>query len=220
MPIKLSSKGGADFDPIPSGVHQAVCYGVVDIGTQKSANSQFGPKRKLVIIWELPHERADFGEDKKNQPRAISQTFTQSLGTKANLRGFLESWRGKSFTDLELEGFDPKVLIGVNCQLNIIHVKKGDKTYANIKTIMPLLKGQPSIKNENKGLYFSLDGMDLKNIQYPDNMPNWLKEKIAFCEEAVGAHYDSGSQPDAQEETQPLPPHAAKPEDLDEDAPF
>ncbi len=206
MPIKLTSKGGADFDPIPSGVHQAVCYGVVDIGTQKSKNSQFGPKRQLVIIWELPHERADFGDDKKNQPRAISQTFTQSLSTKANLRGFLESWRGKPFTDTELEGFDPKVLIGVNCQLNVIHVKKGDKTYANIKTVMPLLKGQPSIKPENKALYYSLDGVDIKNVQntFPDNMPNWLKEKIAFCEEAVGASYGEGSQPDAQE---PTPPH-------------
>jgi len=218
MPIKLTAKGGSDFDPIPSGVHQAVCYAVCDIGTQKSNNPQFGPKRQLVIIWELPHERADFGEDRKNQPRAISQTFTQSLSTKANLRGFLESWRGKPFTEKELEGFDPKVLLGVNCQLNVIHVRKGDKTYANIKTVMPLLKGQPSLKNENKALYFSLDGADLKNIQYPENMPNWIKEKIAFSEEAIAAHGE-GEQHSPEEQS--VPPHAPEEQEkLDEDVPF
>lgn len=218
MAIKLSSKGGADFDPIPSGAHQAVCYGIVDAGTQKSSNPQYKASRKLVMLFELPHERGNFGEGKENQPRGISSTYTQSLSERANLRRILESWRGKAFTEQELEGFDPKVLIGVNCQLNIVHEKKGDKTYANISTIMPLAKGMTKMPMENKPLYFSLeDQPDLASIQYPANMPNWIKEKIAFCEEvmaASGHQGDAGGQDEGEEEhSQPSNSGAMKEDD-------
>lgn len=234
MPITVTSKGGSDFEPIPTGVHQAVCYGIVDIGTQQSKNPQHGAKRKLVIIWELPHERADFGEDKKNLPRAISQTYTQSLNTKAILRKDLESWRGRPFTEAELLGFDPKVLIGVNCLLNIVHDTKSDKTYANIKAVTPLAKGMTKMPQENKSLYFSLDDQkDLKNLVFPDNMPNWLREKTAFSAEVIAAHgggTGEGVQQHPQEQSQAAPdrsqpahkaPAAPAPqENLDEDVPF
>jgi hypothetical protein len=111
MPIIASDKGGSDFEPIPAGSHQAVCYGVVDLGTQMSNNPQFADARKVCILWELPQERGKF-KDKEDQskmvdrPRAISAVYTLSLGTKANLRKVLESWRAKQFTEDELKGFD------------------------------------------------------------------------------------------------------------------
>src|SRR6478736_36525 len=186
MPININSKGGEDFAPIPAGVHQGVCYGVVDIGTQPSKNPQFAAKRKIVLLFELPHERADFGE-RKNQPRGSSVTLTQSLNEKAVLRKMLKSWRGRDFSPEELKGFDPKVLVGINCQLNIVHESKGDKTYANITSIMPLGKGMAKVAQENKPLYFSLDDQDLTSVKFPENMPKWMQEKITFCEEVMAA---------------------------------
>jgi hypothetical protein len=213
MPIQVKSNGGKDFELIPAGPQQAICYGVIDIGTQKSNNPQHSPKRKLVIIWELPHERADFGEDRKNLPRAISSTFTQSLSERAILKKTLQSWRGKPFTEEELKGFDPKVLIGVNCQLNIVHSTDGK--YANVDNVMPLAKGMTKLPQENKALYFSLDDQsDLTNIQYPENMPNWLKEKIAFSEEVMAA---TNGQHDQSREAPRAP---AAQESPDEDVPF
>jgi hypothetical protein len=234
MPIKLNDKGGSDFEPIPAGVHQAVCYGVVDIGTQPSKNSKYGPKREMRILFELPHERGDFGEGKENLPRGISVKYSQSLSQKANLRKALESWRGRAFTPQELEGFDPKVLIGVNAQLNLVHEDKGDKTYVNVKAIMPLGKGQPKVAQENKSLYFSLDDQpDLSKIKYPENMPNWLKEQIAFSDEVLAAsgHGDPhGEDGDGGEPGEPqgrpassrpaANPAHQEPEGLDEDVPF
>jgi hypothetical protein len=183
MVIKKGSEGQSI---IPAGVHHAVCYGVADLGTQKSSNPEFADNKKMTLLFELPFERAVFG-DKGEQPRGTSITVTQSLSEKATLRRHLKSWRGRDFTDQELAGFDPKVLIGVNAQLNIVHEKKGDKTYTNIVSIMPLSKGQEKRKAENQSLYFSLDDQDLLNIKFPENMPKWLQEKAAFCNEVVEA---------------------------------
>ena len=183
MVIKKGSEGQSI---IPAGVHHAVCYGVADLGTQKSSNPEFADNKKMTLLFELPFERAVFG-DKGEQPRGTSITVTQSLSEKATLRRHLKSWRGRDFTDQELAGFDPKVLIGVNAQLNIVHEKKGDKTYTNIVSIMPLSKGQEKRKSENQSLYFSLDDQDLLNIKFPENMPKWLQEKAAFCKEVVEA---------------------------------
>lgn len=242
MPIKIQNKGGEDFAPIPAGVHQGVCYGVIDIGTQPSNNPQHAPKRKLIMLFELPHERADFGE-RKNLPRGTSITLTQSLSDKAILHKMLKSWRGRDFTEEELKGFDPKVLVGVNAQLNIVHEVKGDKTYANITSIMPLARGQVKAQQENKALYFSLDEQDLSSLKFPDHMPKWIQQKITFCEEVLaatggsadqtGGQYDSGAQARHEEEARnyaqsgqrPAGSTVSKPapaaqENLDEDVPF
>jgi len=238
--FKLTDKGGADFAPIPAETHQAVCYGVVDTGTQKSNNPQHGSKRKLVLVFELPYVRADFG-DKKDQPRAISITLTASLNQKAVLRGMLESWRGRKFTAQELEGFDPKVLIGVNCMLGVIHEEKGDKVYANIKSISKLMAQIPVVKQENPSLYFTLEGADLTNLRFPVNMPQWIQKKVTFCEEVMQATGAEGREPlDMGDEAshraaheadvaahaaganvnKPSVPAPAKQEILDEEVPF
>jgi len=67
------------------------------------------------------------------------------LHEKSALRKDLESWRGKKFTRDEEMGFDIERLIGVNCLLNITHNEVGDRTYANIVSIMPLAKGMRPI---------------------------------------------------------------------------
>lgn len=192
MPILLTDKGGGDIAPVPAGIHQAICYLVVDCGTQASSNPAYKPKQKLILGFEFPHERADFGE-KKNQPRSLSRTYGASLNEKSTLRATLESWRGRPFTEEELRGFDPKNLIGANCQVNVVQENKAGKLYANIGAIVPLGKGQPKLALENKPLYFSLsDQPDLTNIKYPDNMPEWIKGRIAFSEEVVAATTGSG----------------------------
>lgn len=219
MPIKIQNKG-QDFDPIPAGAHQAVCYGVVDIGTQPSKNPKHGPSRKIILLFELPYERADFG-DRKNLPRGVSATYTQSLNSKAILRKDLKSWRGRDFTEEELKGFDPKALIGVNCQLSITQAAATDgsgKVYSNITGIMPLAKGMTKAQQENPTLYFSLDDQDPTKLKLPENMPQWIQQKIHFCEEVVNAN--GGGSDGSQQEPSPAPGAAGAQENLDEDVPF
>lgn len=219
MPIIASDKGGSDFEPIPAGSHQAVCYGVVDLGTQMSNNPQFADARKVCILWELPQERGQF-KDKNDpsktvdKPRAISAVYTLSLGDKANLRKVLESWRAKQFTREELAGFDITKLIGANCMLSVVHKpgsgKNSGKTYANVASVSALPKGMNKANLENEKLLFSLSDLDGGEPSFPANLPEWLRTLINQSKEMSDRH--------TQE--QPAPASPATQENLDEDVPF
>lgn len=190
MPLLAKDKGGADFDPIPAGMHHAVCYGVVDLGTQKNANPQFPPRRKVRFLFELPGERIDVMKDGilKNLARATSAAYTLSLAAKGNLRPMLQSWRGRAFTQQELDGFDVFTVLGANCFLNMIHEEKvtphGKKIYSNIGNINPVPKGTGKVAAENPLLKFSLDDFP-GGIVFPENMPEWLQEIVMESEEYV-----------------------------------
>lgn len=196
MGLTAKDNGGG-FDPVEAGVHHAICYGVVDLGTQFSEvyNNE---THKVLIMWELPFERIQI--ENKDLPRAISRRFTLSLGKKANLRGVLESWRGRPFTDTELDGFDLKNLLGVNCQINVIHNTNNGKTYANVSSVMPLPKGTGKHTPENEFQYFSMeDGMEI-----PDNFPEWVSDVIQKSAEfnpkaggpSAGEHNQQGANDD------------------------
>lgn len=177
MPIKAPV--GNSAPPIDAGSYQATCYGVVSVGTIPQPNSQFAPKPKVMILWELPHERADFG-DKKNMPRAVSARYTLSLGSKATLRKVLESWRGKAFAESELAQFEIDRLIGANCLINLVHKESGDKTFVNVAAVSPLAKGMAKMPMENPRLYFNLEEAlntsltEGKDVAFPTNMPEWM----------------------------------------------
>jgi hypothetical protein len=148
-------------------------------------------------MWELPHERITI--DGKDLPRAISRRFTLSLNSKATLRSILESWRTRAFTDKELEGFDIKNLLGVNCQLSVIHEvykDKGgkDKTTAKVTAVMPLGKGQEKKMPENEFNYFSFD----EGKAIPENLPDWVVEIIHKSAEVNEVNTDNLSPPEKQ----------------------
>jgi hypothetical protein len=130
-----------NYTPAPEGVHQAVCVDVIDLGLLKSAfldekgNEKW--QHKINVVWQIAETRDD---GKRFQ---LYKRFTLSLHEKAALRHDLESWRGRAFTSDELAGFDVEKLIGANCLVNVQHKKSADgtKTYANVVSVMPLIKG-------------------------------------------------------------------------------
>ena len=163
----LKDSGGEDFEIAPAGVYQAVCYQVIDMGIKE--NKTFNNhQRKLRVAWEL------IGAVMKDgRPYSISSLYTASLSRKANLRRDLEAWRGRAFTEQELAGFSPKGLLGVGCQINVIHNESGGNTYANIGSIMPLPKGTEAPATQNEKIYFSWD----ETRDEYDKLPDWVKEK-------------------------------------------
>lgn len=178
--------GGQTFEPIPQSLHHAVCYSVYDLGThwnEYKPNPAQSKWNSLVrVVWELPQVRMEFEKDGQmlDLPRSISQKFTASLHENAKLRKWLQSWRGKEFTKQELEGFELSVLLGVNCTLQIIHKIKGDKTYANIANILPLMDKALKKEPENKTKHFTLDS-NTWNI--PEDTPDWIRAEITQSKE-------------------------------------
>ena len=201
MGLIAKDKGGGDFTPIPEDLHLAICYGIWDLGSQFTHFSD-RPVHKVVIVWELPNCRGEFERNGKmvNLPRAISKIYTVSLHEKANLRKNLESWRGRKFTEEELKGFDLKKLLGVPCQIQVIHNVKDDKTYANISAIIKAPSGTKTM-TENPLTFFSFE----EGMEIPSNTPQWIADLIKQADEFKGEHpKEQGPQRDPDEEDIPF----------------
>jgi len=130
-------KGEKEYEKPPLGMIQAVCVFFHDIGTQRGEYMGEPTVRKQVIVtWELA-EKITTGEF-TGKPFLMSKYYTQSLSEKATLRKDLENWRGKTFTEDELNGFSLKKIIGANCFLNLTENKNKRVV---ISAITPLPKG-------------------------------------------------------------------------------
>lgn len=172
MSIIASASGNKDFELCPQGVTTARCYRIIDLGTQtwefKGKQKQ---GRKVLINWETA-ELATEG-DNAGRPLMVGNKYTVSLHEKAVLRKDLESWRGRKFTEAELEGFDITKLLGAACMLNIVH--SDDGKYANIASIMPVAKGMQVPPAVNTPVLFSLSDFDQAVF---DSLSDGLKDMI------------------------------------------
>jgi hypothetical protein len=123
----------------PEGLHIAVCVDVVNLGIVAGA---YGAKHKVRLVWQL-----DAIDEEHGRRFDVARVYTLSLHERAALRKDLESWRGKKFTELELDGgFDLEKLIGVGAQVQVTHDLSDDGTcYANVSTVVPPVKGAPRL---------------------------------------------------------------------------
>lgn len=167
-----SAKGGADFEKVPEGTYLAVCSLVADVGLQPGSGQFPDPKVKVYFRFEIPSERIKYEKDGKeiDAPAIIYANYTASMGTKANLRKIVESWRGKSMTDAEAEQFDVANVLGATCMLQVVHSKDGK--YANVKNVMKPMAGAAKLKPEGKAIYFGPDDDAAYEL-----LPKFLKEK-------------------------------------------
>ncbi|MEG1997210.1 MAG: hypothetical protein RR051_02080 [Clostridiales bacterium] len=195
----MSKRSGTGFEPIPEGSHIAICVGLYDIGTQRDEKYDKVSK-KVIVTWELPDVTVQ-GGDHEGEPRLISKTYTASLSDRAALRADLESWRGRSFTEEELEEFDLANILSKPCMLQIIHSQNGGKTYANIKTIVPVYKGIPVPKPVNPLRAFDMDSnswrWELDNGSLPEWIVNKVKESAIYKESQNQA--EPGDAPETDE---------------------
>lgn len=176
MAIVASDKGGTDFKPVPAGTHLAMCIAVIDLGVQ--AGGKFKPQRKVYLRWELPNEIIEWTDRdsvKHSGPMVIGKLYTLSLSEKANLRADLEAWRGRTFNEQELKGFDVVNVLGKPCMLGVTHNNQGGKTYANVSAVMGLPKGTPAFNAVNTPVTYSPDEHDQRIF---DALPQWLQDQI------------------------------------------
>lgn len=146
------------FILVPEDTYQAVCVDVEDLGIVKPTNPTYKAMRKLQLVFQLDlliteqmvlEAKAAKGLpqviDEKDQKRIgqrltiRSKKFSWTLGERSALRPFLESWRGKKFTQEELDGFPIARLVGANAKITVIHNESqdGSTTYANIGVVRP-----------------------------------------------------------------------------------
>jgi hypothetical protein len=184
MPINVSNK--TKSDPVPAGTHHAVCYGIIAVGTQPS--EKFTPRQKIIVCFEIPAERITIKD--QDLPRGISKRYTLSLNEKSSLRKDLQSWRGKPFTQEELNGFDVSKVIGSNCLISVLHADRAGAIYADISGISALPRQMASVRPENTSLYFNLlESIDLAkktgnaDVNWPSELPAWVQKICSQADE-------------------------------------
>lgn len=158
----LWKESGGNFEKVPLGSHVARCIAVIDIGTR---SGPFGSKRDCMIRWELPTEIMQSSQD--GDCFTISAFYTQSLSDKANLRAMLKSWRGRDFTQEELQGFDPKKMLNAPCLINVIEKVNGKNEVIHVVgSVSPVPRGLPVPERKNQTVFLSLepDFFDAKSM--------------------------------------------------------
>ena len=172
MSMIVKNEGNSEIKQLEPGVYTGIASAIIDLGVQE--NSMFGKKqRKVMIVWNIVGETVKINDEEK--PRVISKEYTMSLSEKSTLRRDLQAWRGKPFTNEELQGFDLKNILNVPCQLQINQEEKNGKTYTIIAAIMAIPKGMKVEKLENTYVF---DTYDPSTWIYYDQIPNWIKERI------------------------------------------
>ena len=132
MADKVTAKNSdAKFQSHPEGQFLGQCVDVIDLGeaVQDFADKPKYLAQKCALVFRT-------GEMNAGAAEAIDLTaeFTVSMGEKANLRKFLEQWRGKPYLPDEVEdGVPLDKLEGNWALLTVAHkLSKKGRTYAVI----------------------------------------------------------------------------------------
>lgn len=178
MTTIVATTGTNEYPKVPTGVHNARCVRVIDLGTQRSdygGNITF--KRQVLIIWEVPDQMSN------DQPMTISKFYTLSLHEKANLGMDLVSWRGRPFTEQEKEGFDITKLIGVPCQINVMHNDSGKE---KVSSVMPLGKDTQIHEQYHESISFSIDDFQKGQREQFNKLSEGIRKMILRSKELDG----------------------------------
>jgi len=174
----IAKSGETSYPKVPIGVHKARCIKAIDLGTQKQEYAgEISWKRQILVIWELPEELNN------DQPMTISKFYTLSLHEKSNLGKDLTSWRGRPFTETEKQGFDVRNLIGVPCQLNVMHKDNGKE---DISSIMPLGKNDKIAEQFNASVSFDIDDFQKGKKETFNQLSEGIRRMILRSKELDG----------------------------------
>lgn len=168
--MKIKDRAKPKVPPVEPGVYMAVCIGFIDLGEQYSEKFK-SYSSKGMYVWELPGETIEI--DGEQKPRQLSKEFTISGSSKSNLRKFVESWNGKSYSDEDFMEFDLFDQVGKACQLNV--VLNETKEYANVDNLMPIPKGFPSPTTETPHIKWDTEHWSDEVFA---TLPEWIQDKI------------------------------------------
>lgn len=192
MPMKAPTQAHKERPLAPAGTHVAIMYKLMNLGTRIQmfqGKLKEHPDTLVTMTFELPNERVKFteknidGDDVEvEKPLVVSREFTFSMGPKSNLRPFVEGMIGTKLSDEEAYGFDLEALVGTKCLITLVHKKSGDgtKTYANVTTASPLMKGLSVPEQFNKNQIQDVNTMSLDEI---NKLPPFLQDKIKVSDE-------------------------------------
>ena len=201
-----------DVPPTPAGLHDAVCIGLVDLGSQEVVwNNHSKIQRKVVLIFELPNEVVKYTKDGEpaEGPRWMSRKVTFSYHEKSVLFKLLSIWQTEAFTKRP-EEFELETVLGKAATVFVTHTPKDDGSggvWANLESIMPSQSPLPA-ESQTEHMFYDINK---HRQEIPKNIPAWCVEAICKSQEWL---YFVG--PEARSpETPNAPPPPFEPDDAD-----
>ncbi len=150
------------FTLAPVGLHKAILYGLVDIGTHQNIDPKTKqPKleRQVVLMFELHGRNAPAIDGK---PPIYTRRLKFSMHEKANLRKIVEALTGLTYVGNEYgDGIDIEPALGQTCQMQIVESKKANgEEGRQIGSLAPIDPDAPLPVRFNPLVQFSLVGFD------------------------------------------------------------
>ena len=178
MEMSYSPPEQKKYKQVPVGTHTAICYMIVDIGTQKvTYEGEETLKRQIIIGWETPDETTDDGK-----PLSIIKTYTLSFNEKAVLAKDYKAW----VKDSTPNKFNLGALLGMGCNLNIGITSGGNAKVTGVSALkakekVPELVAEPVC-------------FDMRNPSEDalSRLPGFIKEKILASPEYQDYVLNSG----------------------------
>jgi hypothetical protein len=169
-PDAVTAKNDKQYTAHPVGQFGARCVDVIDLGeavvSYPGSQPYLGQKVALVF-WT--------GEkDEQGKSLNLSNEFTVSMGKKANMRKFLEAWRGQSYMDEQAkEGVPIDKLYGAPALLSTEHKPtKSGNTFCAIASVSPLPKIMQSAVPK-------VDAIEYERDEW------WAKKKEGYAKEVA-----------------------------------
>ena len=181
MEFIVKSEGNTSIPKLENGVYTAISSMMIDLGGQRSSLDN-NVRRKIIIVWNIIGEFIEVNKEKL--PRVMSKEYTFSINEKSNLRKDLQAWRGKAFTEEELEGFNILTIMNKPCQLQIINEEKNGKNYNNISAIMAMPKGMEVEPLDETTVFITNNPETWEKYA---KIPKWIREKIKKAEGFEGS---------------------------------
>lgn len=176
----------AAIPPVPEDTYTAILVGICDLGHQLNTyNGQSRWEPQVRFTFELVDETVEI--DGEVKPRVVGTKFRASLNERANMRKFIEGWRGK-ITDEQIDaGYDLKHLLGEAGLLSVGIKEKKDKTgsYNVVNGIMALPKKMEVPVTTSELLWFDIDEWDEEMLA---KFPTFVQEEVRKSEEAQKNH--------------------------------
>lgn len=211
MGLIVRKRKASSIPPIDAGTYPAACIGVVDLGQQHSEKFN-NYTEKVLFIWEIPSRTVEV--DGETKPRWLSQEFSATLNEKGNLAKMLVSWRGKTFTDQELDdsgaGFNLAQMLGAGCLLQVIVEEKDSGTYNKITSVIGLPVGMPPVAPVSELMAFDIEAWDETVLE---KLPEWVQDRIKRSMQYQKQHVPTDPvdfPPEQPHAAIQEPPHAAE----------
>lgn len=197
--MEATQSGNFKAVPLPAqGTYVARCYSIIHIGTVPNIfkGQLKGTKEIIQVTWELPKLLAVFHDEKGPEPFVVGEELSLSTSENSNLSKLIAQWRGTKLTLEEQKSFDPSVMVGKTCLINIIYKTKkkyvGQKIdqITNENTMLinngimarPKEMECPAMLNPKYVWDWEKDGDPFQTEKF-GKMPKWLQDKVRESEE-------------------------------------